>query len=367
MNYNEYNDRIGLSAELYEKTLSGVKSAVSKHNQIQKRRKTAILSAAACFVVFACSISAVKYLGKNPTANLFEVTVNTPTENSNNDGSIRIKTENSKYPHKIMIDNKIYSQYYFGDEKGDKDNNIELKQSEIGELICLLDYSNLTDDLSNFEPISSEDAKTNKFYKAKAYKYTKAKNDNIIIVQVKNEYYMFYFNGLTTDYTIEELLNVYTAEGTNGIACIEIWQDEYYNYTIQIPEDEDITGTDIRPLLKGTVTDKEAIKSILRILKEEHTKLSANDNYLSDYDIALRNSGLINDYPPLMSEYGVYDLRIIFSDGSDLISDRYNLDIFMQKDFFYLNNICHKGDTIYYSLENSDYDELTEIIKSSLL
>lgn len=367
MNYNEYNDRIDLSAELYEKTLSSVKSAVSKHNQVQKRRKTVFLSAAACFVVFACSISAVKYLGKNPTANLFEATVNTPTENSNNDGSIKINTENSKYPHKIIIDSKIYSQYYFGDEKGDKNNNIDLKQSEIGEFICEIDYFNLTDDLAAFEPMSADEAKSNKFYKAKAYKYTKAKNDNIIIVQAKNEYYMFYLNGLTTDYTIEELLNVYTAEGANGIACIEIWQDEYYNYTIQIPDDEDITGTDIRPLLKGTVTDKEAINSILSILKKEHTKLSAYDNYSSDYDKALRKyCDKINDCP-LMSEYGVYELRIIFSDGSELISDKYNLDILMQKDFFYIDNICHKGDTIYYSLENSDYDELTEIIKSSLL
>lgn len=367
MNYNEYNDRIDLSDELYEKTLNSVKSAVSKHNQVQKKRKTVFLSTAACFVVFACSISAVKYFSNNPTTNMLEATVSTPTENPNHDRSIKIITENLKYPHKIIIDNKIYSQYYFGDAKGDKNNNIELKQSEIGELVCEIDYLNLTDDLENFEPMSFEEAKTNKFYKAKAYKYAKAKSDNVIIVQVKGEFYIFYLNGLTTGYTIEELLNVYTDNGANEIVGIEIWQDEFYELTIELPDAQDITCTEVRPLQKDTVKDKEAVNSILNILMKRHSKRSNQNDYSSEYDKALDEyckSGLMNDYP-LMSEYGVYELRIIFSDGSELIPDKFGLNIFMQKDFFYFM-ICNKGDKTYYSLENSEYDKLTEIINSAI-
>lgn len=70
-----------------------------------------------------------------------------------------------------------------------------------------------------------EEAKNNKFYKALVYKY--AKSDHLIIVQTNNEYYIFYLNGLTTDYTIEDLLNLYTAKGDNEIIGIEIWQDEF--------------------------------------------------------------------------------------------------------------------------------------------
>lgn len=79
-----------------------------------------------------------------------------------------------------------------------------------------------------------EEAENNKFYKALVYKY--AKSDHLIIVQTNNEYYIFYLNGLTTDYTIEDLLNLYTAKGNNEIIGIEIWQDEFYDYTIELPE-----------------------------------------------------------------------------------------------------------------------------------
>ena len=49
-------------------------------------------------------------------------------------------------------------------------------------------------------------------------------------------------------YTIEDLLNLYTVKGNNEIIGIEIWQDEFYDYTIELPEEENITGQDIRPM-----------------------------------------------------------------------------------------------------------------------
>lgn len=358
MNYNEYNEQINLSDDLYEKTLAGVKSAVTNHNQVQKRRKTVFLSTAACFVVLACSVTAVKYLSKSSPSDALESTINMPIDNSNRDSNIIFNTEETKYPYKIIIDNKIYSQYYFGDEKGDKDNNIELKQSQIGELICEIDYFNITDDLSDFEPMSSEEAKTNKFYKAKTYKYTKAKSDNIIIVQAKNEYYLFYLDGLTNDYTIEELLNIYTADGANEIIGIEIWQDEF---------DCTFEDKEVRPLLKGILKDKDDISQILSILKKQYFKSRGYENHSSDYIEALNNyyaDTTLNC--PLMAEYGVYELRIKFSDGNDIISDRNYLHIEIEEAECSVF-ICQKGNVTCYSLENSDYDKLTEIIESSLL
>lgn len=361
MNYTEYNNQLKLPDDLYKKTLAGVKSEISKHNQIQRKKKVAYLSFAACFVILVTSISTVKYLNNNSSSDTFETTHNSSTNNkgfSTNNRTIKIKIEDTKYPQKIIIDNKIYSQYYFGDAKADKNNNIELKQSEIGDLVCKLDYFNLTNDLSNYVPMTVEEAKNNKFYKALVYKY--AKSDNLIIVQTNNEYYIFYLNGLTTDYTIEDLLNLYTAKGDNEIIGIEIWQDEFYDYTIELPEEENITGQDIRPLLKGTITDKEVITSILNTIKEcNENKIDDINSYLSDYDKGLESE------KSLMSDDGEYKLRLIFADGQELNLDKNSLDITLKKDYFYLD-ICHKGNPVYYKIENSKYNRIVELIESAL-
>lgn len=362
MNYNEYNHQLKLSDDLYEKTLAGVKSEISKHNQIQRKKKSAYLSFAACFMILVSSVSAVKYFNKN-SSDTFETTHNSPTNNtsiSNDNSTVKIKIEDTKYPQKIIIDNKIYSQYYFGDEKGDKDNNIELKLSEIGELICTADYANLTNDLFSFEPMDIEEAKSNKFYQAKIYKYAGTKSDNLIIVNAKNEYYIFYLDGLMNDYTVEDLLNVYTAVSDNEIVGVEIWQNELYEYTIELPEAEDITGQDVRPLLRGVIKDKVAIKSITDILKKNNreSRYNLGDN-LTDYEEGLSRE------KSLMSDYGEYELRLIFLDGQKLNIDKISLDISLKKDYFYFD-ICHKGNPIYYKLEDSEYDRLVELIESSL-
>lgn len=242
--------------------------------------------------------------------------------------------------------------------KADKNNNIELKQSEIGDLVCKLDYFNLTNDLSNYVPMTVEEAKNNKFYKALVYKY--AKSDNLIIVQTNNEYYIFYLNGLTTDYTIEDLLNLYTAKGDNEIIGIEIWQDEFYDYTIELPEEENITGRDIRPLLIGTITDKEVISSIVNTIKEcNENKIDDINSYLNDYDKGLESG------KSLMSDYGEYKLKLIFADGQKLNLDKNSLDITLNKDYFYFD-ICHKGNPVYYKIENSKYNRMVELIESAL-
>lgn len=360
MNYTEYNNQLKLPDDLYKKTLAGVKSEISKHNQIQRKKKVAYLSLAACFMILVTSISTVKYLNNN-SSNAFETTHNSSTNNkgfSTDNRTIKIKIENTKYPQKIIIDNKIYSQYYFGDAKADKNNNIELKQSEIGDLVCTLDYFNLTNDLSNYVPMTLEEAKNNKFYKALVYKY--AKSDNLIIVQTNHEYYIFYLNGLTTEYAIEDLLNLYTAKGNNEIIGIEIWQDEFYDYTIELPEGKNITDRGIRPLLKGTITDKEVISSIVTTIKEcNENKNDDINGYLSDYD-----KGLASE-ESLMSDNGEYKLKLIFADGQELNLNKNSLDITLKKDYFYLD-ICHKGNPVYYKIENSKYDRIVEFIKSSM-
>ena len=359
MNYTEYNNQLKLPDDLYKKTLAGVKSEISKHNQIQRKKKVASLSFAACFMILVTSISTVKYLNHNSDA--IETTHNSSTNNkgfSTDNRTIKIKIEDTKYPQKIIIDNKIYSQYYFGDAKSDKNNNIELKQSEIGDLVCKLDYYNLTDDLSNYVPMTLEEAKNNKFYKALVYKY--AKSDNLIIVQTNHEYYIFYLNGLTTEYAIEDLLNLYTAKGNNEIIGIEIWQDEFYDYTIELPEGKNITDRGIRPLLKGTITDKEVISSIVTTIKEcNENKNDDINGYLSDYD-----KGLASE-ESLMSDNGEYKLKLIFADGQALNLDKNSLDITLKKDYFYFD-ICHKGNPVYYKIENSKYDRMVEFIESAL-
>ena len=345
MNYTEYNNQLKLPDDLYKKTLAGVKSEISKHNQIQRKKKVASLSFAACFMILVTSISTVKYLNHN-SSDAFETTHNSSTNNkgfSTDNRTIKIKIEDTKYPQKIIIDNKIYSQYYFGDAKADKNNTIALKQSEIGDLVCTLDYFNLTNDLSNYVPMTVEEAENNKFYKALVYKY--AKSDHLIIVQTN---------------TIEDLLNLYTAKGDNEIIGIEIWQDEFYDYTIELPEEENITDRDIRPLLKGTITDKEVITSIVNTIKGcNENKIDDISSYLSDYDKGLESE------KSLMSEDGEYKLRLIFADGQKLNLDKNSLDITLTKNYFYFD-ICHKGNPVYYKIENSKYNRIVAFIESAL-
>lgn len=360
MNYTEYNNQLKLPDDLYKKTLAGVQSEISKHNQMQREKKFAYLSFAACFMILVTSISSVKYFN-NHSSDTFETTHNSSTNNksfSTDNRTIKIKIEDTKYPQKIIMDNKIYSQYYFGDAKADKNNHIELKQSEIGDFVCTLDYFNLTNDLSNYVPMPVEEAKNNKFYNALVYKY--AKSDNLIIVQTNNEYYIFYLNGLTTDYTIEDLLNLYTAKGDNEIIGIEIWQDEFYDYTIELPEGENITDRDIRPLLIGTITDKEVMTSIVNTIKEcNENKMDDIDSYSSDDDKGLESE------KSLMSDDGEYKLRLLFADGQALNLDKNALDITLTKDYFYFD-ICHKGNPIYYKIESSKYNRIVAFIASAL-
>ena len=107
MNYTEYNNQLKLPDDLYKKTLAGVKSEISKHNQIQRKKKVAYLSFAACFMILVTSISTVKYLNNN-SSDTFETTHNSSTNNkgfSTDNRTIKIKIENTKYPQKIIIDN----------------------------------------------------------------------------------------------------------------------------------------------------------------------------------------------------------------------------------------------------------------------
>lgn len=360
MNYTEYNNQLKLPDDLYKKTLAGVQSEISKHNQMQRKKKFAYLSFAACFMILVTSISTVKY-SNNHSSDAFETTHNASTNHkrfSTDNRTIKIKIEDTKFPQKMIIDNKIYSQYYFGDAKADKNNTIELKQSEIGDFVCKLDYFNLTNDLSNYVPMPVEEAKNNKFYKAAVYKYDKS--DHLIIVQTHNEYYIFYLNGLTTDYTIEDLLNLYTAKGNNEIIGIEIWQDEFYDYTIELPEEENITDRDIRPLLIGTITDKEVISSIVNTIKEcNENKMDDINRYSSDDDKGLERE------KSLMSDDGEYKLRLLFADGQELNLDKNALDITLTKDYFYFD-VCHKGNPVYYKIESSKYNRIVAFIASAL-
>lgn len=66
-----------------------------------------------------------------------------------------------------------------------------------------------------------------------------------------------------------------------------------------------------------------------------------------------------------MSDDGEYKLRLIFADGQELNLDKNSLDIILKKDYFYFD-ICHKGNPVYYKIENSKYNRIVEFIESAL-
>lgn len=49
-------------------------------------------------------------------------------------------------------------------------------------------------------------------------------------------------------------------------------------------------------------------------------------------------------------------MRLIFADGQELNLDKNSLDIILKKDYFYFD-ICHKGNPVYYKIENSKNKE----------
>ena len=56
-------------------------------------------------------------------------------------------------------------------------------------------------------------------------------------------------------------------------------------------------------------------------------------------------------------------MRLIFADGQELNLDKNYLDIILKKDYF---DICHKGNPVYYKIENSKYNRIVEFIESAL-
>ncbi|MDD6728237.1 MAG: hypothetical protein PUE08_03340 [Eubacteriales bacterium] len=359
MNYKDFNDNIELSDELYEKTMLNVKAGISKHNQIQKRKKSAFLSFAACFIIL---ISSFAIFDKRTNISNLESTPNmqnTQTTISDNK-AIKIETDNDKSQTKIIIDKKIYTQYIFNKEtqiKGEENKAIEIKKSDIGELICDIKISNITNDLTDFSSMDIAEAESNTFYKAKAYKFSKSQNDNVIIVVAKNKYYLFYLNGITTDYTSNDLIELYTSNGNIEIESIEIWQNELFENTID--SSEKIVYTDERPVKIATIKDKTVIKSIMDIISKDHNRCDDKtvNECLSDYEKGL------SEKPELMSDNGEYELRIIFSDDKNFGIDESILRISVYKKFFNFQ-ICEKGNTSCFSLSNNDYKKLTELFKS---
>ena len=66
-----------------------------------------------------------------------------------------------------------------------------------------------------------------------------------------------------------------------------------------------------------------------------------------------------------MYDDGEYKLKLIFADGQELNLDKNSLDIILKKDYFYFD-ICHKGNPVYYKIENFKYNRIVEFIESAL-
>lgn len=86
--------------------------------------------------------------------------------------------------------------------------------------------------------------------------------------------------------------------------------------------------------MKGTITDKEVISSIVTTIKEcNENKNDDINSYLSDYD-----KGLASE-ESLMSDNGEYKLKLIFADGQELNLNKNSLDITLKKIIFILISV----------------------------
>lgn len=367
MNNNGFNGQIELPEELCEKTKDAVQAAVTKHNQVHRKRRTVLLSTAACLAVFAISIVSVKYFkqnqiapSENPTSSGTGTHISdTPT--ANDEGIYLESNGNLPIPQSFTLNNKEYLQYSIG--MSYEETKIKINQSDIGEMICELGAENLKEYSSHIY----ENWTDTIFLNAKVYRYTKAKSDSILIVQTTDgKYYLFSIDGVSGNSSITDLINDFSAGGVNEIIGIEIWQNTIVEFPDELGENGAplvIGGKDSRPILKGTIKDKDTIQTILTILEKKHDKRNAADMPT-------------DDNTKLMSDYGMYDIRIVFSDGqeldlpardidytsdihmpSGLLHDPSALDIHLRKGYFLIG----EGDC--YSINDSDYNELAAILE----
>ena len=159
--YFEYLESIKAPTYSKAKVKSAIKAEISEKNKKKALQTRIVISMAACLAIFAGALSVSKY---NNNSKIDDSTTQEKTISINEDQSIKDS------PQRIIIGNKYYFQYAspeLEEKLNVKNDKAEIKQSDIGELICTLTEKNIIDmDDLNENTLDKKSAEKNEFYGA---------------------------------------------------------------------------------------------------------------------------------------------------------------------------------------------------------
>lgn len=362
MNYFDYVNSLEPNSDLKDSTRARVQEEIAKKNIRVRKKKIAYLSTAACFALFATVITVIKstnytpnIIPENSTNNIIvstthgnQTTTNdkpqnqttsnyadkttekaqTPTSKKadttdnigSNDIKINVTSDGNKYgAQKIKIKDKVYVQYCSNGNKtdwGDDNGNVTINKSDIGDLVCTLEANNLIEleHWDDYACMSNSQANKCKFNKAKIYEFKKCKNGTQLLAKTDSDYYLFYLSDFTAKVTVSQVIDTYSASGSNTVKNIEVNNSH-------------------------TISDRDKLTAIIDTLK-----LSKNNYSLKE----TISKGYIDN-----NDEGI-DLIITFADGTKLKAIIYNN--------YFVFSVVQKDDYGYYSLSDNQYSSLSKLL-----
>lgn len=369
MNYFDYINSVEPNPNLKDKTRNRVQEEIEKKNISVRKKKVAYLSTAACFAMFVTAVAITNSSSNTPNITLENPTNNAiisstqpiqttnnlnnndvqadPTQNndavstekpqatvtqkpstqkldvtnntSNNIIKINVASDGNKYgAQKIKIGDKVYIQYCLDGKKaewGDDNGNLTIEKEDIGDLVCTLNADKLIDmeHWYDYSAMSSSQAKESKFNNAKIYEYKKCKNGTQLLAKTDSDYYLFYLSDFTTKVTASQVIDIYSASGSNAVKKIEV------NNSF-------------------TIKDQDKITAIFDALKSSNNNCTLTEIISKGYG----------------NENEKFNLVFTFEDGTYLKANIY-------KNYFAFS-VVQKSDYGYYNLSSTQYDSLSKLL-----
>lgn len=336
MNYFDYINDLKPNDNLKNDTRARVKFEISKQKIKKNNIKKAYISMAACFIVIVVSVIASKALTKNP--DYIGTPTGTPETEQNSSEKILVSVASDGLaagPQTVLLGDKLYVQYWdesILQETETDDDKIRINKSDVGELVYTIDEDNLVDSTSFkfLNKLDTETAQQNEFYNAKVYKLKNCKNNTVFLVREDktDAYALFFLVGIHSNNTVSEIIDIYTANGSNPIKYIDVKQ--------QNSESKHIESY----INKTIIRDAEAVNSVIDILESCSTKYNIYDMIDND---------LVKD------EFtgDEYLLELVFDDET-------RLKVFLHKEYFNFF-ISQKDEYDYYLFEGTEYDSLMDL------
>lgn len=365
MKYNDYIDSINPPLELKEKIYSAVnKEAVKKQINRSKKIKGTI-TVAACFAIIVGTTFVINNSSKSENQSKLIGSVE-----KDNDSLVQIaEAGNDKsLPQELIINNAYYRQFSSNEVKGQlqKENgNYVIKKSDIGDFVCNINSNNIYN-MDKQKTENDENAKQNEFYNAKVYYYLPCNDLSNIVVETKENFYLFHIVDLNNSVGITEMLDFFSVDKNNHVDSIEIWQDETVNrppqeddkvvYSIQHWQENTVSdnffelqgeatsGLTVKEVMRNSIKDKNDIKAIIKYLSMAKPVKNGNKDEIY-FDIHR------NEIDESMTDTDQY--RLVFK-----LSNGLSFELFICKDSKYIQAL----ESTYFESDKSTINELVKLI-----